>query len=168
MSDWHRRCARDAARMILLSLGVIAALNSVQEGAAMSSPPLPASPPFVVRLSVPQKVAAGRPVPITIRLENTASEPVELSLGGDPVAFDVVVTKPNGVEVWNRLHGKDVSAVLQVRLVQPGEVLTFSDEWDQHDNSGKPVPSGTYDVRGILPVQPRGLTTDAVRLDITP
>src|ERR687894_192618 len=77
----------------------------------------------------PATVRVGQPVPITLRLTNSSQKPATIYLQGRPTAFDVTVTRPDGTPVWRRLDGVVVSAILQVRELQPGEVIELSEAW---------------------------------------
>jgi hypothetical protein len=106
-----------------------------------------------VELIVPARVRPGEPVPITLHVLNTGPDAVVLGLTGRPVAFDLVVARPDGTEVWRRLHGATVPLVLELRRVAPGERLVFTDRWLQVDNAGRTVLPGSYTVRGHVPAE---------------
>lgn len=119
-------------------------------------------PGMIFEIGLPASVRVGEPVPITLRVRNAGREPLTLTLTGRPVGFDLVVTRPDGALVWNRLHGQVVALVLQIGFLQPGEALEFADRWEQLDNAGRPVAPGVYHVRGILPAE-EGQLTSGVR-----
>ena len=107
-----------------------------------------------VELVVPRKIAAGAPVPIAIRIVKTADRPVELHLLGRATAFDLIVGRGD-VTVWRRLEGQTVQAILQPRVLAPGEVLELQDTWLPRDQGGAAVGPGEYPVSGSVPT-PRG------------
>jgi Intracellular proteinase inhibitor len=113
-----------------------------------------------VELVVPPKVAPGEPVPIAIQVTNTADRPIELHLQGRTTVFDLVVSQGNTV-VWHRLEGASVPAILQLRMLAPGEVLELKDAWQQKDGTGRAVGPGEYSVTGFVP-------TDAAPLRVGP
>lgn len=115
---------------------------------------------IVLQLSLPGESRVDEPVPLVLRLTNTTALPLELGLQGRTIVFDVIVTGPNDSEIWSRLHGQSLSAILQLRVLQPGEVLELSARWDQRDNSGHPVPPGTYRVQGVLPTEARVMRSE--------
>jgi uncharacterized protein (DUF58 family) len=118
---------------------------------------------------VPATVHVGEEVPITLRLTNTSRKPITVYLQGRPVAFDVIVTRRDGTPVWRRMDGAVISATLQVRQLEPGEVIELSDTWSQLTSGGQSVPSGDYLVTGILPTDPPSeLRSDPVPLRIVP
>lgn len=125
--------------------------------------------PLRFEVHVPPSAPLGTPVPVALRLINTGGKPLDLYLQGRPVAFDIIVARPDGRIVWRRLEGQMIPAILQVRTLGPGEVLELKDEWPQRTNAGQPVGPGTYSVRGILPTDPpKQLETAAVELRVQP
>lgn len=111
------------------------------------------------RVELPATATSGEPVPIVLRLTNTARHPVTLALEGRPIAFDVTIARDGSV-VWRRLEDQVVSAILAVRTLEPGESLTFETEWAGRLREGSPAPPGRYTVTGTLPTdRPEGLST---------
>jgi hypothetical protein len=113
-----------------------------------------------VDLVVPPRVAPGAPLPIAIRIANTADRPLELHLQGRTTVFDLIVSRGETV-VWRRLEGVAAQAILQLRMLAPGEVLELKDTWGQVDRSGRPVGRGEYRVSAEVP-------TDAAPLEAGP
>jgi hypothetical protein len=118
-----------------------------------------------VEIVVPPKVAVGVPVPIAIRIGNTAARPIELHLQGRTVVFDLTVSRGDAL-VWRRLEGEAVTAILQLRVLAPGEVLELKDTWQQTDGTGRPVGPGTYSVTGMVPTDAAPLRAGPVTLTI--
>ena len=121
-----------------------------------------------VDLVLPPTARLGEAVPITVRLRNTSSQPVNLELPGRPVAFDVVVTGTDGTDVWRRLHNRVTGSALLMLRLGPGESRDFATEWPQVDNQGRPVPAGSYNVQGMLPVGSTRLVTASRELLLVP
>lgn len=118
---------------------------------------------------VPESVRVGEPVPIVLRLTNTADRPLTLYLQGRPIAFDVTVRRSDRSIVWRRLEGQVVSAILAVRQLEPGGTLEFEERWRQVSNDGKPVSPGEYSVTGSLPTdRPTPLESSPASLRIVP
>ncbi|HXF96323.1 MAG TPA: BsuPI-related putative proteinase inhibitor [Gemmatimonadales bacterium] len=127
------------------------------------------TPPLRFELHAPGRVRAGEPIPITLRLTNTGSSPIELHLMGRAIAFDITVARDDGTVVWRRLASAAVQGILQIRRLAPGETLELTDVWHQRDEAGRPVPPGLYLLQGVLPTdEPQPLRTAAVRLRVTP
>lgn len=120
-----------------------------------------------LELELPGSVSLGDAVPITLRVRNDATEPAELALTGRPIAFDIVVRRQDGTEVWKRLRGQTVSMMLQVAILAPGESLEFAHEWDQRDSAGREVAAGVFLVHGSLFAEDRELVSEPRRLTIS-
>ena len=118
-----------------------------------------------VELVVPSKVAPGAPVPMAIRIGNTADRPIELHLQGRTTVFDLIVSRGD-TEVWRRLEGETTPAILQLRMLGPGEVLELKDTWAQVDRTGRRVEPGEYSVRGEVPTDGTPLMARSIRLTI--
>jgi Intracellular proteinase inhibitor len=80
-------------------------------------------------LIAPERARAGRPVEIVLRVTNITARPLDLSLQGREIVFDVAVTNPQGGEVWRRLKGQNVQAILQLKTLAPGEALELRSTW---------------------------------------
>jgi hypothetical protein len=119
-----------------------------------------------VELVVPPKVTAGRPVPMLLRIRNTGDQAITLYLQGRPVAFDLVVARPDGEVVWRRLEGAAVSAILGVRTLAPGEVLEFKESWNQRGRAGRRVSAGKYSVTGAVLTDGKPIRAGPVSLRI--
>jgi hypothetical protein len=113
-----------------------------------------------VEILVPPSVEVGEPVPIAIRISNTADRSIQLHLQGRTTVFDLTVSRGDSV-VWRRLEGETTPAILQLRSLAPGEVLELKHTWDQRSNAGSPVGPGSYRVAGEMP-------TDAVPIRVGP
>jgi hypothetical protein len=150
--------------LVFVALGAPCALVAGTAG----QPVVPAerqSDSMRVEIVVPPRVAAGAPVPIAIRIGNTADRPIELHLQGRTVTFDLTVRRGDAV-VWRRLEGEGVQAILQLRPLAPGEVLVLEDTWRQQDNAGRQVGPGEYTVSGTVPTDGAPLSVGPVPLRI--
>lgn len=126
-------------------------------------------PPDSLRFTVvaPPSVRRGEPVPITLRLTNTAKHGVNLYLTGRTVTFDIIVARPDGQIVWRRLEHVTSQQILQVKTLAPGETFELKDVWKQHTNAGAAAPSGDYTVTGVIPTDGDPLRTAPAPLRIT-
>lgn len=120
--------------------------------------------PLRLLLDVPRRVPLGHPLVVTGTLTNEGGEPVNVGVG-ESLALDVVVTRPDGSEVWRRGREAALPAGPE-RTLRPGEVLATGLAWDQRDDEGQRVPPGTYYVRGYLDAAPRSLQTALRRVVI--
>ena len=103
-----------------------------------------------MRLAVPGAVAAGARVPISIRISNTTPSPVDLYLRGREITVDIVVTDSTGDEVWRRLEGEVIPAILQLKTLAGGEVLELTYEWDQTTRASERAAPGVYRIRAFV------------------
>lgn len=119
-------------------------------------------------LEAPSEVRRGEHVPMTLRVRNILSRPVTLEHGGRPLTFNLIVTRPDGTQVWSRMHGRGVLDIQWSTTLQPGETLEFTEAWDQRANNGTPVAPGTYSIRGALVAVPGNSTTEPRPIVIRP
>ena len=118
-------------------------------------------------IAVPATARVGEQVPIRLSAENRGAEPVDLYLRGRRVAFDVVVERTGGQIAWRRLDGEIVEAIVQLRTLAPGELLTLDAQWNQRTAAGRQVQPGVYSVRGLLLTEaPDALETERAPLRI--
>lgn len=100
-------------------------------------------------ITFPSPVRVGDTVPITLRLTNTARDAVQFVGSADLTDFDVIVTRPDGTEVWSRLHGQVLLPVAHTRVLAPGETIELTTAWDLRDNAGVRVAPGEYRIQGL-------------------
>lgn len=130
-----------------------------------------AQPDSVVRVNleliIPREAAQGDTVPVTLRLRNPDTRPITIGLAGNPVAWDVVVSREDGTEVWRRLHGTMPTLALALVRIDPGGSVEYSGGWEQVDNAGHPVAPGRYVVQARIPAEDGDLVSEQDTLDIT-
>jgi hypothetical protein len=119
-----------------------------------------------LEIEVPDRVSAGRPVPIVLRARNAGRRRRELYLLGRTVTFDLTVTGQDGHVIWRRLQDSTVPAILQVRMLAPGQALEAKYAWNQRTNGGAPVRPGRYTVRGALLTESRPVETPPASLEV--
>jgi hypothetical protein len=115
-------------------------------------------------IELPARVREGSAVPLKLALKNPGDRPVGLHLAGWGEVFTFVITRSDGTEVWSRGHNQFAYGVELRDTLHPGAVREFRAEWDQRDNTGNPVPLGTYYVRGVVFTSNSRLQTDPKRL----
>jgi hypothetical protein len=109
-------------------------------------------PPAQLRvwLNAPESARLGSIIPIAIRLENTGDAPLQLYLRGRTIAYDILIGDAAGQMVWSRLEGHIIPGIIRVKVLESGEVLELSHEWDQRTNRGQAVEPGLYTAQGIV------------------
>ena len=80
-------------------------------------------------LDVPSEARRGTPVPITLRIENIGDRPLELTLRGRSIAFDVIVRDSSGRVIWQRLANTIIPAIARLEQLEPGQALEVRADW---------------------------------------
>jgi hypothetical protein len=89
-------------------------------------------------LIAPERTRAGAPVEIVLRITNITNKPLDLSLQGRDIVFDVAVTNERGAEVWRRLQGQTTQSILQLKTLARGEALELRTVWTPRaDDTGE-------------------------------
>ena len=101
-------------------------------------------------MTAPESARLGSTVQIAIRLENLGETPLELYLRGRAIAYDILIADAAGRVVWHRLEGDVIPAIIQVKVLNPGDMFELSHTWGQRTNSGEAVLPGIYTLRGIV------------------
>ena len=111
------------------SAGCRSEATEIQDGAA----PPPATPPdssvtapsdsLGLELGVPPSIRLGEPVQLMLRVQNRTRRPLDLYLRGRTITFDVVVSRPGGEVVWQRLRDEIIPAIVHIRTLAAGERL---------------------------------------------
>jgi hypothetical protein len=117
---------------------------------ASTATPTPSAPPFAFEGPVGIDLTTygafhdvGEEIRFTIFV--AAGEPITLYYR-TAQRYEIVVTDPEGSEVWRWSKDKAFGEVLEEVSLEANEVLTFNEPWDQTDNDGQPVPAGDYRV----------------------
>lgn len=104
-----------------------------------------------------------------IRLENAGETPLELYLRGRTIAYDIRIADATGRVVWRRLEGDIIPGIIQLKVLESGEVFELSHDWDQRTNRGEAVEPGHYTAQGIVLTDgPEPLASPLVPLLIVP
>ena len=98
-------------------------------------------PALTLGLEVPASVRIGTPVSLKVTVQNTNKRPVALTLGGRP-PYDVVVTTPDGQEVWRWSHGEAIQAILERKTLKPGETWSLPRCGGSETMRERPSPQG--------------------------
>ena len=90
----------------------------------------------------------GEPIATTLFVINCGDEPVRRAYP-DSQRYDFSVTNEQGQEVWRWSHDLFFLQVIGEKILQPDEVVTYLEVWDQTSNDGEPVPLGRYELLGL-------------------
>jgi hypothetical protein len=125
------RCAGPGLLFVLV-IGVGAcSIEHKDERPAGSTQPVTVAPDSLRReLVAPEQTRAGAPVDIVLRVTNITARPLDLSLQGRDIVFDVAVTNSRRQEVWRRLQGQAAQAILQLKTLAPNEALELRTTWN--------------------------------------
>jgi len=77
------------------------------------------------------------------QLINGFNEPKEL-LFGSGQQFEITITDESGEEVYRYSDGKFFTLALIYKTINPGESLSWQDEWDMTNKEGERLHSGKY------------------------
>lgn len=102
--------------------------------------------PLVLLLDLPDSVRAGEEIPVAVTLVNRGAAAVSVA-GVQP---DLVVTRPDGGEVWRRSR-HDAPAPGAATALRPNEMRGTGYAWNQRDDAGQPVPPGAYRIHAEAP-----------------
>jgi len=105
-------------------------------------------------------------VGITLNVENETPRAVDLYLRGRAPTFDVIVARPDGAVVWQRLENEIIPAIVNLRTLAPAERLELATVWDQRTRQGNAVAAGEYTARALLLVEGDPLETTSVAFQI--
>lgn len=78
-----------------------------------------------------------------IELFSHHTEPRELTFSSGQ-QFELVITDESGNEVYRYSDGKFFTLALINKTLNPGEILSWKDEWDMTDKDGIKLTSGNY------------------------
>ena len=95
-----------------------------------------------------QQYARGETVAIALQLKNEGATTREYSFS-TAQRFDLIVER-DGAKVWQWSDDRLFAQVLSTLAVRPGDSRLFKAEWGQVDAQGRPVPPGTYRIRGWI------------------
>ena len=123
------------------------------------------TPPGADSLQVTLEVRAGTPVRFTLRARNVSPRQVTLLLRGRTPTLDVEVRR-GGEVIWRRLEGEVVQAIVQVRILEPGEALEVAAEWDRRFRGGGSAAPGDYQAGAGLLLEEGVLASPVMRFQL--
>lgn len=99
-----------------------------------------------------------------LRVENLSpTESVLHQTSGQ--AYDFAVYQGD-TEVWRWSEGTFFIQSVQERVLAPGEILSFSEDWNRRDKKGQPLPPGRYTVKAWLPTASGNIVADSRPLQL--
>ena len=104
-----------------------------------------------------------KPITMTLTVTNPSKETFRDSFRSSQ-AYDFIV-KQEAVEIWRWSADKFFAQAITEFTLAPGESESFEEVWEQVDNAGKDVPTGKYQVIGILATRPER-SSQAVSVEI--
>ncbi|CAN5729038.1 hypothetical protein BH23GEM9_BH23GEM9_32670 [soil metagenome] len=119
-----------------------------------------------LELQAPSSVRTREVVSFVVRVENVSTRPVDLYLRGRDLTVDIIVRDARGVEMWRRLDGAVIPAIIRLETLAAGGMLELSDEWRQTTSAGAVLPAGVYTVHGEFLTDNRPLVTPPITLRI--
>ncbi len=117
-------------------------------GVVPSSQAQPARPVVVLLASDQAAYQLGSSVTFTIAADNPGPDPTTLTFSSGQ-RYDIVVMSGEA-EVWRWSNERAFTAVFGESSFPSGLTLLGRETWDWRDNSGAPLPPGTYRVIGSI------------------
>ena len=105
---------------------------------------------------------AGEPMTAILRVKNRAGRPLDLYLRGRTVTVDVVAERGDGGQVWRRLDGAVVPAIVHHRRLGPDEALDVPISWSWN------LPVGEYRLHALLLTEGEPLASERVPVVLRP
>ena len=138
----------------MLGRGVLALALSLVWAIGPTGGHQPAPDPSLVLLLASDQPAYGQggAATFTIAVDNRGSAPAGLTFPSAQV-YDVVVLAGE-TEVWRWSGDRFFTAALTERTFPPGLTLLGRESWDGRDQSGAPLPPGSYRAVGSLATSP--------------
>jgi hypothetical protein len=106
-------------------------------------------------------------VPLVFTVANAGGIPVTLQLLGRTPTADFRISDSRGRLIWSLLRGQTLMGALRLFPLEAGKRLSFRQVWNQRTDTGSPVATGDYLIRGVLLTDdPKGLASAPARLRI--
>lgn len=94
-------------------------------------------------------------VQINITLKNNTNEEKNFEFSSGQ-KYEIIITDPNGAEVYKYSKGRMFTQALQYLTLPPGESQTWQETWDKK-SAGKKVEAGEYTVTVLLTGKAEGV-----------
>ena len=147
----HRFLNLILATILIALVFLFRSSRGVREPADRASIPIRAatrSGDLELSLYVPRSTfPPGSGVLVTISAKNMGNQSASLFFSSAK-KFDVSVLDSASNEVWRWSRGKVFTMAIEEIILKEGQDISFRATWPQVDFSGKPVPPGSYLIRG--------------------
>jgi len=94
----------------------------------------------------------GEPVTLELTVTNKGKEAFRETFRSAQI-YDFVAKREES-EVWRWSHDRMFAMMLTEYALEPQESITYEVIWEQKDSDGNSVPSGKYNLAGILKTLP--------------
>ena len=106
-------------------------------------------------------------MPLVFTVVNAGGISVTLQLLGRTPTADFRISDSRGRLIWSLLRGQTLLGALRLYPLEAGKRLSFRRVWNQRTDTGSPVATGEYLIRGVLLTDdPNGLASAPARLRI--
>jgi hypothetical protein len=112
-----------------------------------------------------QAFRRGERITLQLTLHNRGDALQRLSLSSART-HDVVISTPEGEELWRWSHGRLFAQMLTEMTLQPGASRAFSSTWDQTRADGGAVAEGRYQAVGLIPAMGSEIRSQPVSFTI--
>jgi hypothetical protein len=152
----------------LLVAAIVACRPAVSErrdtsAETMSEPnAVSAADSLELRLLLSPQARVSDSMTATLRVKNIAVRPLDLYLRGRTVTVDVVAERGDGGQVWRRLDGAVVPAIVHHRRLGPDEALDVPISWSWS------LTAGEYRLHALLLTEGEPLASDRVSVVLRP
>jgi hypothetical protein len=119
-----------------------------------------------LELRLPARVRVGETVTIAFFAQNQTQRVLDLYLRGRSPTFDVVIARPTGEVLWQRLEDEIIPAIVNLRTLAPDERLELRVIWEPRNRDGELLEAGAYSARGLLLTEGEPLETPPVSFRI--
>ena len=138
--------------MVRISLAILILGLTWVPAETRAAPAAQGGPTVVLFASDQPSYQIGAPATFTIAVDNASPGPVSLTFPSGQ-RYDIVVMSGE-LELWRWSADRAFTQAFGEQTFQPGLTLLGREVWEWRDNSGAPLPPGTYRVIGSVASSP--------------